>query len=78
MLCFVSVLVPGIISNNILNNAAALHTIWLAKTADPLADVAELTAGARDVWLAVTKAYYYESVTFGSEYDHHQCQKALC
>lgn len=67
VLCFVSVLIPALMGNAIFNRVPAMHSRWLAKAAGPSADVAELAAEARDIWLTVTRAYWMESIIFASE-----------
>lgn len=69
VLCFVSVLIPALLGNQVFNEVPGMHRDWLVKATDPSVDLVELAADAREIWLSVTKAYYFESLSFGSEYE---------
>lgn len=68
VLCFVTVLTPALVGNCIFNKVPAMHRLWLERSHDPSVTVTQLAAEARDIWLDVTHAYYYDSVVFGSEW----------
>lgn len=49
------------------NSMLLRYQSWLVRAADPQASVAELAAEARSIFLGVTKAYYFDGVTFSRE-----------
>lgn len=67
LLCFGSLLVPILIGARMFNSTLVKHHNWLAHAADPTANVAELAAEARSIWLSCTRVAWFDSLIFGSE-----------
>lgn len=64
-----TVWIPVAISVKAFHRMCFKHQLWLQKAADPAADVAALAAEARAVHLELTRAYYYDSITYSREFD---------
>lgn len=62
-----SAYVPMIIGIHVFNKMLDRHQLWLERTADSSADVAALAAEARAIYLELTRAYYYDSITYARE-----------
>lgn len=68
MACLGSVLIPLLKANTAFNAVLPRYQSWLVQAADSsTANVAELTAEARGIFLETTRAYYYDSIMFAGE-----------
>lgn len=79
VLCAFTIAIPMLLGDRVFNDALPRHRLWLAQAAQPSVNVAELAAEARSIWLQVTRAYWYDSITYVGEHDQlggHSGQKA--
>lgn len=67
LLCLGSLLIPSIMGNSQYHEMLQRHQSWLEAAADPHANVAELAAEARSIWIGICRAYWFDSITFAGE-----------
>lgn len=63
-----SLLVPALQSNELWNKTVVRHERWLVMATDPTTSVTLLTVEARGIWLDITRAYFFDSITFAGEF----------
>lgn len=66
-MCFGTLIGPIILCAKQFNSLLPRYREWQAEAANPSANVAELAAEARSLWLGITKVYYLDGIVFTSE-----------